>query len=201
MKPSMKPSKNNDFSLKIDPAKLTWQNGNPYSEVFEDHFFAQEGGYEESKYVFLAQNDLPQRWKGLEKEKTPKNFVIGETGFGTGLNFLTTAEAWLAHSALDQQLHYLSIEKHPFQKSDLTQIYSKWENLKELGAELLARYPPMLGGFHRRYLFEDRIVLTLVFGDVVEVLPQISGKVDAWYLDGFAPSKNPQMWSEALFRD
>lgn len=203
----MNVSKNNSFHLKISPAKLSWKNGNPYSESFEDHFFAQEGGYEESKYVFLAQNGLPGRWSeqcsnqgpDQQADKKQSRFVIGETGFGTGLNFLTTVEAWLNHAPPERQLHYISIEKHPFEIEDLRKIYQTWGALSALGRDLLEVYPSMLGGFHRRYLFDNRIVLTLVFADVAEALPQISAQVDAWYLDGFAPSKNPGMWTAELF--
>ncbi|MDH5547826.1 MAG: bifunctional tRNA (5-methylaminomethyl-2-thiouridine)(34)-methyltransferase MnmD/FAD-dependent 5-carboxymethylaminomethyl-2-thiouridine(34) oxidoreductase MnmC [Gammaproteobacteria bacterium] len=187
--------KNNELDLNLEPAELTFQDAHPYSDRYGDHYFAREGGFEESHYVFIRQNGLPQRWQGRER------FVIAETGFGTGLNFLATAQLWLRESRPDQRLHYVSFEKHLFRREDLQKIHAHWADLGELSEELLDRYPPLLAGMHRLYLYGNRVVLTLCLGDVKDLLPEMQGKADAWYLDGFAPSKNPGMWNDDLFSE
>ncbi|MCB2385748.1 bifunctional tRNA (5-methylaminomethyl-2-thiouridine)(34)-methyltransferase MnmD/FAD-dependent 5-carboxymethylaminomethyl-2-thiouridine(34) oxidoreductase MnmC [Thalassolituus alkanivorans] len=175
---------------------LLWNDdGLPVSREFDDPYFSVDNGLEESRYVFLQHNGLPQRWSDWQD-----NFSIVETGFGTGLNFLMTWESWRQSSKHDSAwLHFTSIEKFPLTLSQLQQALALWPQLSELSAQLFAQYPLPVAGFHRLVWPEERISLTLIFADVKEALPQLSGPVHAWYLDGFAPSKNPQMWSEELF--
>ncbi len=175
---------------------LLWNDGGlPVSREFDDPYFSIDNGLEESRYVFLQYNDLPQRWLGWQG-----SFSIVETGFGTGLNFLMTWESWRQTDKHDNAwLHFTSIEKFPLTLSQLQQALALWPQLSELSAQLFARYPLPVAGFHRLVWPEERISLTLIFTDIKEALPQLSGPVHAWYLDGFAPSKNPQMWSEELF--
>ncbi len=177
----------------IRPAELVWEGQTPFSPGFNDIYFSRHDGLAESRHVFLQQNRLPRRWENMAE------FTIVETGFGTGLNFLATWEAWRATATPDARLHYVSIEKHPLTVQDLDRARRLWPELHELGTQLLACYPPLFGGLHRIHFPRDRITLTLCFGDVDEVLPQLEVRADAWYLDGFDPAKNPQMWSEALF--
>lgn len=171
------------------PATLSFVNGVPYAEAFGDVYHSADGGLAQAQHVFLGGNRLPERWQGQRR------FVILETGFGLGLNFLATWKAWRDDPQRAQQLHYVSIEKHPFSAADLAQLHALWPELAAVSEELRAAWPPLVQGFHRLLLEEGRVVLTLVFGDVAEYLPQIEAAADAFYLDGFAPSKNPDMWA------
>lgn len=165
------------------------ETGTPYAPVFADCYFSQQDGLAETRHVFLQGNQLPQRWQGREQ------FVIVETGFGSGLNFLATWQAWQADPKRCGRLHYLSIEKHPIQRDTLRTLLASWPELQVLAAELLENYPPLLAGFHRLRLAQGRITLTLCFLDVEEALAELVASADAWYLDGFAPARNPAMWS------
>lgn len=204
----------------LTTAQLDWQDDQPRSQHFDDIYFSSFDGWNESKAVFIRQNRLQQRWAAL----TPgSSFTIGETGFGTGLNFFCAVALWLELAPADARLHYVSTEKHPLSKIDLGRVFLYWDKLhrnntatfpqqlKVLSAELLEVYPPPLPGFHRIELASGRIQLTLLFGDSTEQLEELqsndhplfigvtSPTVDAWFLDGFAPAKNPQMWSQDLF--
>jgi len=176
-------------------ADIDWQQGAPQSREFDDCYFSSEGGIEETEYVFLQQNELPERWKDT------KAFVVAETGFGTGLNFLVTANAFLSTSDKNSKLYYYSVEKFPLSKSDLSKALNKWPSLSQLVNELIDNFPPPIPGFHRLSLYENSIQLILLQGDINSMLPQMNCLVDAWYLDGFAPDKNPEMWSEEVFKN
>ena len=176
----------------IVPARLQFRDGVPCSSEFGDVYFSREGGVAEVNHVFLAGNELPARWQGA------RSFTIGETGFGTGLNFLVTAAEWRRHADPDARLHYVSVEKHPFTQDDLRRLLGAWPALAAEGAALLAAWPPPVEGLHRRELFGGRITLHLLFGEAEAMLAQLDAKVDAWYLDGFAPARNPQMWHPRL---
>jgi tRNA 5-methylaminomethyl-2-thiouridine biosynthesis bifunctional protein len=178
----------------IEEAKLHWQNDSAISDRFDDIYFSRSDALAETRYVFLEGNSLPERWRGREQ------FVIGETGFGTALNFLVTAAEWLEHSSPSACLHYISTEKHPLNQTDLRQACQHWPQFRAIADELIRHYPPLCFGYHSRSLFGGRIRLLLLFGDANELLAQLEAQVDAWFLDGFAPSKNPQMWDEALLR-
>jgi tRNA 5-methylaminomethyl-2-thiouridine biosynthesis bifunctional protein len=173
----------------IVPAELTFDgNGIPYAPAYEDSYFSASGGLEQARHVFLAGNDLPARWQG-------RDFVILETGFGLGLNFLCTLQAWQQHPG--RRLHYVAVEKHPFQRDDLARLHARWPELAPYAAPLQAQWPLPLPGLHR--LDFGTVTLTLCFGDAETLLPQLALAFDALYLDGFAPAKNPEMWSDALF--
>ncbi|MEH6637913.1 MAG: FAD-dependent 5-carboxymethylaminomethyl-2-thiouridine(34) oxidoreductase MnmC [Porticoccaceae bacterium] len=209
----------------LSTAQLDWQGDEPRSQHFDDIYFSSLDGWDESNAVFIHQNRLQQRWAALAPDSS---FTIGETGFGTGLNFFCSAALWLEVAPADALLHYVSTEKHPLRKADLERVFLHWEKLhrnksnrnntatfpqqlKPLSAELLEVYPPPLPGFHRIELASGRIQLTLLFGDSAEQLDELqstdhplfigvaSPTIDAWFLDGFAPAKNPQMWSQYLF--
>lgn len=173
----------------IIPAELTFDgNGIPYAPAYADCYHSASGGLEQARHVFLGGNDLPARW-------TDRNFVILETGFGLGLNFLCTLQAWRQHPG--RRLHYVAVEKHPFRHDDLQTLHARWPELAPLAAGLQAQWPLPLPGLHR--LDFGDIVLTLACGDVQDLLPQLSLAADAIYLDGFAPAKNPAMWSDEVF--
>ncbi len=163
------------------------------SKEFDDVYFSVDDGLAESRYVFLEGNNLAARFK----EK--KNFVIAETGFGTGLNFLAAWEEFEKISDNGQSLHFLSFEKYPLSKDEIRKALSRWSN--ELGEKIehmLNLYPLRIAGVHRIYV-TDKVILTLVFDDINDAIPKIEAKVDAWFLDGFNPAKNPEMWSEVVF--
>ena len=184
----------------IKTAEVTWRDNKiPVSEIFDDPYFSVDNGLEESRYVFLQHNQLAERWchhTGC--------FNIVETGFGTGLNFLATWQAFAQQRQQfpeqNLQLHFISIEKYPLSKQQLRQALAAWPELQAWAQHLCHDYQDPINGV--RYLSWPQfgVSLTLYFMDVAEAIEQISGPVHAWYLDGFAPSKNPDMWSEALFR-
>ncbi len=178
----------------IEAALIDWDNATPRCQKHGDIYFSTDGGIKETEFVFLQGNQLPQRWL-----KQP-HFSIAETGFGTGLNFLCTLAHWLKTTPNTAKLNYISVEKHPLNKTDLQRAMANWPELAEYGAELLEHYPPLVHGLHQRKLFNGRVTLTLLFGDACAMLNDINATVDAWYLDGFAPSKNPDMWTPELFK-
>ena len=184
-------------SYSLSAPALSWgEDGAPHSSQFDDVYFDKESGLEETRYVFLQHNQLYQRWQTL----TQANFVIAETGFGTGLNFLCAWQAFEAQSPADKTLHFISVEKYPLSKAALTKALAMWPSLQAYSDALIQAYPEVCHGFHRIELAEGRIQLTLWFGEAATGFEQLNANVDAWFLDGFAPSKNPEMWSDLLFQ-
>lgn len=180
----------------IETAKLSWtEDGQPRSQAFEDIYFAQEDGMAETEAVFMRYNQLPERWQDQSL------FTIGETGFGTGLNFLTCCYHFL-QTTNSQKLRFISVEKFPLSLSDLTQAHRALPSALQPWAEALQNlYPPALPGLHQIRI-HSRIECWLLIGEASEMLSQLMENclVDAWFLDGFAPAKNPDMWSDKLFR-
>lgn len=172
----------------VIPAQIIVDNGTPYAPAFGDCYYTRQDGLAESRYVFLAGNDLPQRWQGQA------HFTVGELGFGTGLNFLATWQAWQADPQRCSHLHYVAVEKHPIPRETLQTLLVSWPELVPYATELLVNYPSLLYGFHRLILANGAITLTLCLMDVQEALAELVATVDAWYLDGFAPDRNPEMW-------
>ncbi|NLQ16579.1 bifunctional tRNA (5-methylaminomethyl-2-thiouridine)(34)-methyltransferase MnmD/FAD-dependent 5-carboxymethylaminomethyl-2-thiouridine(34) oxidoreductase MnmC [Marinomonas sp. M1K-6] len=184
-------------SYQLDSPELSWgEDGAPHSNLFDDVYFDKESGLEETRHVFLKNNQLSERWASLQK----KTFVIAETGFGTGLNFLCAWQAFLTQAASDKQLHFISVEKYPLSKSMLTAALNMWPSLNHYSQPLIDAYPEVCHGFHHLELAQGRIQLSLWFGDAEDGFAALDADVDAWFLDGFAPSKNPQMWSDTLFK-
>jgi tRNA 5-methylaminomethyl-2-thiouridine biosynthesis bifunctional protein len=184
----------------IKNAQLEWSDGTPVSTQFQDVYFNKDNGSDESGYVFLEGNNLKHRWKNLSSD----HFSIAETGFGTGLNFLCAWDLWLNNSQAHQHLHFLSVERFPLDKKNLVQALSLWPQFQPLIDVLLDNYPALINGWHTLHLKNPletggQVVLHLFLGDVHDWLPQINGDIDAWFLDGFTPSRNVDMWSETLF--
>lgn len=180
----------------VVPARVRFgEDGIPFSLDYDDFYYSTGGGLAETVHVFLQGNGLPARFRGAG------TFTIVETGFGTGLNFLATWDAWRATAPLEARLHFVSVEKHPLLPRDLEAAYHRCAELAPLARALIARYPPLLPGFHRRHFEGGRVTLTLGFGEAAELLASLEARADAFYLDGFAPAKNPRMWSEAVFRE
>jgi tRNA 5-methylaminomethyl-2-thiouridine biosynthesis bifunctional protein len=166
-------------------------DGTPYSALYDDIYHTAQGGLAQARHVFLAGNDLPARWQSADR------FVILETGFGLGLNFLATWHAW-RESRATGRLHYVSVEKHPFRRNDLADLLTAYPELASLAGELLRQWPLLTPDIHRLHFDDGRVTLTLLFGDAETLVPQLAANIDAVYLDGFAPAKNPQMWSPAV---
>ncbi|MBF8999511.1 bifunctional tRNA (5-methylaminomethyl-2-thiouridine)(34)-methyltransferase MnmD/FAD-dependent 5-carboxymethylaminomethyl-2-thiouridine(34) oxidoreductase MnmC [Vibrio nitrifigilis] len=189
----------------ITHAQLDWNDaGTPVSDQFDDVYFSNVNGLEETRYVFLTQNHLPERWLTFER----KHFVVAETGFGTGLNFLALWQWFDAFKAQHpdssvESLHFISFEKYPLSKDDLIKAHQSWPELADYAKQLQEYYPPAVPECHRIILADGAITLDLWFGDIKDCLPSVptpkTGLVDAWFLDGFAPSKNPEMWNQELF--
>ena len=177
--------------MTLQPARLHLQGQTPYSVQFDDVYHSAAGGPAQARHVFLQGNGLPQRWAGRSR------FVILETGFGLGVNFLTTWQAWRRDSARCARLHYVAIEKHPFSLEDLRTLHASYSQLKPEAAELHAKWPPLVSGAHR--LEFGNVVLTLFFADI-GIARDLRLAADAFYLDGFAPAKNPDMWTPAVMR-
>ena len=183
----------------IKQAQIHWSKNTPTSSEFDDFYFSTDSGLEETRYVFLENSQLLNRWQTLESN----HFSICETGFGSGLNFLCTWQLWLDSSKANQQLHFLSVEKFPIGKSDLKRIFDQWPELANLSQQLIEQYPSIVPGWHTLHFkgesHQGDVTLHLFFGDIDDWLPKINRPVDAWFLDGFAPAKNPDMWNESLF--
>lgn len=176
------------MSRVLTPANVSFdKQGLPYSKEYGDYYFSRDDGLAESRYVFLQGNSLPQRWQARSQ------FSIAETGFGTGLNLLATWQSWMQQPGSCSCLHYIAIEKHPLNPEQLQQALALWPELAKFTQGLLAVYPHPIPGFHHRWLVPN-FSLTLLFGDIAEILAQFNGQADAWYLDGFAPDRNPAMW-------
>jgi tRNA 5-methylaminomethyl-2-thiouridine biosynthesis bifunctional protein len=179
----------------LTPARLAIrEDGTPFSADFGDVYYSTDGGPGQAEFVFLAGNGLPERWRHRD------TFTVLETGFGTGLNFLATWKAWLADSARCSRLRFVSIEKHPIGADDLLALHQRWPELARCSEQLRAAWPLPETGLHTLQFEQDRVTLDLHFGDAADVLPRLKEEVDAFYLDGFAPGKNADMWSPAIFR-
>ncbi len=165
----------------------------PRSAQFDDVYFSAHDGAEETKHVFLDGNNLPARWQGRDR------FTIAETGFGTGLNFLLAWELFDKTASPHAFLDFISVEKYPLEARVIRDGLSPWaQRLSPYLDKMIAQYPMRVPGFHR-IVFDNRVALTLIFDDVHKALPEITADVDAWFLDGFSPAKNPDMWSEDVF--
>lgn len=175
---------------RLEPARLEFSpDGTPFSAAYGDVYHSAHGGPEQARHVFLGGNDLPQRWQGRHR------FVILETGFGLGLNFLATWQAWRNDPQRCSRLHFVSFEKHPFNAADLAIAHRAWPEFAALAEDLQKHWPPLTPGVHRIFLDKRQVVLTLVFGDATTQLRVIDAAADAFYLDGFSPARNPELWT------
>ncbi|WP_058912731.1 bifunctional tRNA (5-methylaminomethyl-2-thiouridine)(34)-methyltransferase MnmD/FAD-dependent 5-carboxymethylaminomethyl-2-thiouridine(34) oxidoreductase MnmC [Entomohabitans teleogrylli] len=180
------------------------EEGTPVSREFDDVYFSNDNGLEETRYVFLTGNRIPTRFAAHPRPL----FIVAESGFGTGLNFLTLWQAFTRFrqqqpQAALQRLHFISFEKYPLTRRDLALAHQRWPELAPWADELQQQWPEPFAGCHRLLLDGGRVTLDLWFGDINDTLSQLDDsanqQVDAWFLDGFAPAKNPDMWTPALF--
>ena len=177
------------------PARLTrTADGTPYSEAYGDVYHSAAGALGQARHVFIDGNGLPERWRGRE------SFAILETGFGLGLNFLATWQAWRDDLQRCARLHFVSLEAHPFSAQDLAALHAPYAALAPLAAELREAWPLLVAGCHRLEFERGALVLTLVFADAAESLRDLRLHADAVYLDGFSPAKNEAMWSRETMR-
>lgn len=194
------------------------EDGAPYCNRFDDIYFDSKTGSSQSVEVFIKANNITERLN-----ENQENFTIGETGFGSGLNFLLTLQAYqtyrkthlssLSHQAANEiqppltKLTFISVEKYPLNRDQLKASLSILPELTELAELLIEQYPIENGSVLpekcQLTFFDDNVSLILIFNDATEGLASVPtnkmGLMDAWYLDGFSPTKNPDMWSEALF--
>jgi tRNA 5-methylaminomethyl-2-thiouridine biosynthesis bifunctional protein len=179
----------------IYPAVLAFDaSGAPCSTEFGDIYHSRQSGPGQAQHVFLHGNDLPARW---QHERV---FTIVETGFGIGLNFLVTWQAWQADATRCGHLHFVAIERHPFSRRDLETLHALYPQFAPFAAAMRAEWPPAVPGLHRLQLADGRVTLTLAFGDVGALARELSVGANAFYLDGFAPDRNPEMWSPKVMK-
>ena len=179
-------------------ASIRWQDGKPFSESFCDIYFSQHDGMAETQHVFIDGNRLTERFA----KASSTNFIIAETGFGTGSNLLTTLTLLSKlHPVQPSQLHFISTELYPLSRKDLQKSLELLPELKHFSDQLISQYPPVVKGMHRFIFDHGQFYLTLCIGDAATSFRQIDTSIDAWFLDGFAPSQNPEMWSTELFRE
>jgi tRNA 5-methylaminomethyl-2-thiouridine biosynthesis bifunctional protein len=179
----------------IVPARWRFDepDGPPFSLEDDDLYHPRAGALVQARHVFLAGNGLPERWRGRER------FVVLETGFGLGNNFLATWHAWRQDPNACRRLHFISIERHPLTRVDLMQVHRD-STLRALADALIAAWPPLTPNLHRLGFDGGRVQLLLALGDVGAWLPELTAQVDAFFLDGFAPARNPSMWQARLFK-
>lgn len=167
------------------PPVLSWREGAiPVATAFDDPYFSLKGGLEETRHVFLAGNGLPGR--------LCDGFHVAELGFGTGLNLLALALAWNGPG----RLHYTSFEAFPMAADDMARALAHFPEAGAVAGPLLAAWGRGLTRFDL-----PCISVVLVTGDARETLPAWTGAADAWFLDGFSPAKNPEMWGAELMAE
>ncbi|OCJ16195.1 5-methylaminomethyl-2-thiouridine methyltransferase [Rhizobium sp. AC44/96] len=173
---------------------LEWRDGDmPYSPAFGDHFYCQTDGRLECGHVFLAGNGLPERWQNHA------SLLIGELGFGTGLNFAETWRQWKQHRVGGQHLHFMSFELYPMQGAEIDRALSHWSEIDTERKALVAAWPEVPEATVRLDL-DDQTTLSVVCGRAIDGVAAADPGFDAWYLDGFAPSRNADMWSQELMQ-
>lgn len=202
-----KSGKNSPYQL--ETAQLNWpQADTPEAKLYGDIYFSKHDGLAESRFVFLDNSHLQERWQQLSNSDV---FTIGETGFGTGLNFLCAWHLWRQTTPSNARLHFVTVEKHPLTFYDLEKALSSWPQLSEQSNQLLKAYPTLTPGHHVLHFDDGAVTLHLLLGDALEGFEQLRHSnhpehadlspysIDAWFLDGFAPAKNPSLWNDSLY--
>ena len=175
-------------------SELEWRDEiTPVSNRFDDPYYSVDDGRAETDYVFIQGNNLPARWPNME------TCTIAELGFGTGLNFLETIHQWQNIKADDATLHFISFEQFPMTKEEMSKALSNWPELAEHTSRLVEIWQPQTNLLEIE--FATDIKLSVHMGDANLLLPQLKFQVDAWYLDGFSPAKNPELWNETLMQE
>ena len=178
----------------IVPAEVDFSDPlSPRSPRFDDRYHSAQGAFAQAAHVFLDGSGLPGRWQGRDA------FTVLETGFGLGNNFLATWAAWRADPQRSTRLRFVSIEKHPLRRADLRRALAG-SSEPALAAALCDAWPPLTPDLHRLAFDDGRVELLLALGDATDRLREIVASVDAFFLDGFAPARNPQMWGPGIFK-
>lgn len=172
---------------------VNWQDGSPVSSTYDDIYFSRHDAVAESVTTFLDGVELDNLWQEQD------HVTIAETGFGTGLNFLLTWQRWKQLGS-PGNLTYISVEGHPFDLDALTLAHQAFPELSEMAHDLQSKWPPAAPGYHLRLFEGGKLALLLLFGDAKKQLGQLQASVDAWYLDGFSPASNPDMWNDTVFK-
>ena len=173
-------------------AQLSWREEvMPFSERFQDFYYSKEDGRAETQEVFLKGNGLPERWRGTAQ------FSIAEHGFGTGLNVLETWRVWRQHRTQGAKLIFTSFEAYPMTPEEMARALAAWPEIEDLAGVLLAGWPSQTAGLVRIDL-DAQTELVVIGGDAQHSVSAWQRQADAWYLDGFAPAQNPDMWSADL---
>jgi len=176
------------------PAEVDFSEaGAPAAPAYGDVYHSRAGALAQARHVFLGGNGLPGRWQGRAR------FVVLETGFGLGNNFLATWEAWRQDAARCERLVFVSVEKHPLRRDDLARAHAA-SPLPALAQQLVEHWPPLTPGLHALSFDGGRVELLLALGDARELLRELVLDADAFYLDGFTPARNPDMWDEWLLK-
>ncbi len=196
----------------IVPARLELNpQGLPFSSAFGDVYHPRAGAFAQAEHVFLAGNGLPQRWddrlhNGVTAGAQVQRFVVLETGFGLGNNFLATWTCWKRWRArLSEaernalELEFVSIELHPFTRPDMAQAHAQ-SPCPEMAQQLLSQWPPLTPNLHTLRFEHDALTLRLALGSARLWLRELVMEADALYLDGFAPARNPQLWEPGVFK-
>lgn len=174
-------------------SNLEWRNGDfPVSTQFDDPYYSAVDGRAETDHVFIKGNRLDKRWPELPA------CTIAELGFGTGLNFLETVRQWQALGLKNHKLHFISFEQYPITQEEMAKALSHWPELETISRRLIEIWRPKQT---IEAEFSETIQLTVYIGDANALLPKLNFKADAWYLDGFSPAKNPELWNETLMME
>lgn len=171
-------------------SNLEWRDGNfPVSTQFDDPYYSVVDGRAETDHVFIKGNKLNERWPDM------KSSTIAELGFGTGLNFLETVRQWQALDLTNHKLHFISFEQYPITQEEMAKALSHWPELERLANRLNKIWHTEKS---IEVDFSETVKLTIRIGDANTLLPDLNLKADAWFLDGFSPAKNPELWNESL---
>ena len=185
---SQSPHLGADYDLPA--AELEFPGGVPHATAFGDGYYNADDGLAESRHVFLGGNDLAGRMRGAGQ------LTIAETGFGTGLNLLAVMAELDRHPRL--HLDFISFEGFPLTATQMRRAHASFAEVALHAEQLRAALPPRWPGYHLVPLCEGRLSLHLHYGEIESLLPQLDFTADAWFLDGFAPARNPSMWSEEI---
>src|SRR5665213_2639900 len=175
------------------PSPVLWgDDGAPRSRLYGDIYFSSGDGLAEARAVFLGGCDLPSAWRGRDR------FVVAELGFGTGLNIVALLELWRAGHLPGARLSIFSVEAHPLGPKDAARALAPWPEVSEISEMLIARWPGRARGFHRIDLPELGATVDVAVMEASAALAAWTGEADAWFLEGFAPARNPAMWGKEL---